>query len=100
MLPVFLYGTAFLISGRIGNLPLRIVLRTLCGGLILLAGIVQVWLGASWLLDVLASYAFGFAFVLSLGWLYLRLDRAVGGVPFIHSVEIPVRSMPTPAPMP
>jgi hypothetical protein len=82
---VLLYGLLYAVAGRIRYRPARVALRTAYIGLLITIGFQRIWSGAHWPSDVLGAYAFGGLLLVGLIPIYLRLDKAVSGLPLIHA---------------
>lgn len=53
------------------------------------AGVLALWSGEYWPSHVLAGYALGLAALFGLVWIHVRIENAVGDIPFIRAAKVP-----------
>lgn len=86
---VMLYGLVFFLAHDLRNDWLRLAVRVGALSVIGIVGFARVWYGAHWPSDVLGAYALGGLMLVGIIAAYLKIEAAVGDIPFIRAARVP-----------
>jgi membrane-associated phospholipid phosphatase len=85
---VLLYGLIFFLAREFRSDRLRLAVQVGAIAVIGIVGFARVWYGAHWPSDVLGAYALGGLMLVGVIALYLKIEAAVGDIPFIRAATV------------
>lgn len=85
---VMLYGLFFFLATRLRNRALALTIQAASVAIIAGVGIARVWEGAHWPSDVLGAYSLGGLLLIGVIAVYLKIEAAVGDIPFIRAAAV------------